>query len=150
MPGRIDSIEAMLRAHLGSELLGRCPELVYTVNQVLVRFGRTDASLTTLWRQLDSALFNAIYLGTGHTMVVVLDDGQRARITSEHIRDLSDRLLALAYAHMEATPSLRDALFDFSRDGSFAAMRALVSRFPLDEFERSCIVQVLEENEQTK
>lgn len=148
MPGRLDQIESMLRAQLGGALLARCPEMVYTVNQILVRFGRTDIPLATLWRQLDSALFNAIYLGTGRTMVVTLDDGRRTRISSEHIRDLSDRLLALSYARMDASPSLQDALFDFSREGSFAAMRALVARFPLDEFERSCIVQVLEENGQ--
>lgn len=148
MPGRLDQIESMLRAQLGGALLARCPEMVYTVNQILVRFGRTDIPLATLWRQLDSALFNAIYLGTGRTMVVTLDDGRRTRISSEHIRDLSDRLLALSYARMDASPSLQDALFDFSREGSFAAMRALVARFPLDEFERSCIVQVLDENGQ--
>lgn len=148
MPGRLDQIESMLRAKLGGALLARCPEMVYTVNQILVRFGRTDIPLATLWRQLDSALFNAIYLGTGRTMVVTLDDGRRARISSELIRDLSDRLLALSYARMDVSPSLQDALFDFSREGSFAAMRALVARFPLDEFERSCIVQVLEENGQ--
>ncbi|MDO5298644.1 MAG: hypothetical protein Q4F18_04400 [Clostridia bacterium] len=148
MPGRLDQIESMLRTKLGGALLARCPEMVYTVNQILVRFGRTDIPLATLWRQLDSALFNAIYLGTGRTMVVTLDDGRRARISSELIRDLSDRLLALSYARMDVSPSLQDALFDFSREGSFAAMRALVARFPLDEFERSCIVQVLEENGQ--
>lgn len=148
MPGRLDQIESMLRTKLGGALLARCPEMVYTINQILVRFGRTDIPLATLWRQLDSALFNAIYLGTGRTMVVTLDDGRRARISSELIRDLSDRLLALSYARMDVSPSLQDALFDFSREGSFAAMRALVARFPLDEFERSCIVQVLEENGQ--
>ena len=44
--------------------------------------------------------------------------------------------------------SLQDALYDFAREGSFAAMRELVRRFPMDDFERSCYVQVLTENEQ--
>ena len=81
-------------------------------------------------------------------MVVTLDDGRRTRIRGELIRDLADRLLALAYAKLPVSDFLQDALFDFSRDGSFAAMRELVRRFPMDEFERGCYVQVLRENEQ--
>ena len=132
MPGRLDQIESMLRAHLGGALLSRCPELVYAVNQSLVRFGRTGATLPQLWKQIDSAIFNAVYTGTDKTMVVTLDDGRRTRIRGE----------------LPVSDSLQDALFDFSRDGSFAAMRELVSRFPMDEFERSCYVQVLTENHQ--
>ena len=148
MPGRLDQIESMLRAHFGGALLSRCPELVYAVNQSIVRFGRTGATLPQLWKQIDSALFNAVYTGTDKTMVVTLDDGRRTRIRGELIRDLADRLLALAYAKLPVSDSLQDALFDFSRDGSFAAMRELVRRFPMDEFERSCYVQVLSENHQ--
>lgn len=148
MPGRLDRIESMLRVHLGSALLSRCPDLVYAVNQSIVRFGRTDATLAILWRQIDSVIFNAVYTGTGKTMVVTLDNGQRARVKSELIRDLADRLLSLAYERLPVNEALQDALFDFSREGSFAAMRELVRRFPMDEFERSCYVQVLEENHQ--
>ena len=148
MPGRLDQIESMLRAHFGGALLSRCPELVYAVNQSIVRFGRTGATLPQLWKQIDSALFNAVYTGTDKTMVVTLDDGRRTRIRGELIRDLADRLLALAYAKLPVSDSLQDVLFDFSRDGSFAAMRELVRRFPMDEFERSCYVQVLSENHQ--
>ena len=148
MAGRLDSIEALLRARLGSELTARCPELTYAVNQLLVRFMRTDATLAVLWRQIDSAVFNAVYTGTGKTMVVTGDDGARRRVTSEQIRDLADRLLALSYEKLPVSPPLQDALFDFAREGSFAAMRELVRRFPMDEFERSCYVQVLSENHQ--
>ena len=148
MPGRLDQIESMLRAHLGGALLSRCPELVYAVNQSIVRFGRTNATLSILWRQIDSAIFNAVYTGTDRTMVVTLDNGRRMRIRSELIRDLADRLLALGYGSMPVSPALQGALNDFSREGSFAAMRELVRRFPMDEFERSCYVQVLEENHQ--
>lgn len=148
MPGRLDQIESMLRAHLGGALLSRCPELVYAVNQSIVRFGRTNATLSQLLMQIDSAIFNAVYTGTDKTMVVTLDDGRRARIRGELIRDLADRLLALSYANLPVSDALQDALFDFSREGSFAAMRELVQRFPMDEFERSCYVQVLEENHQ--
>ena len=81
-------------------------------------------------------------------MVVTLDDGRRTRIRGELIRDLADRLLALSYANLPVSDALQDALFDFSREGSFAAMRELVQRFPMDEFERSCYTQVLEENHQ--
>lgn len=150
MPGRLDYIEFMLRAHLGSALLSRCPELVYTVNQSLVRFGRTNATLNVLWRQIDSAIFNAVYTGTDKTMVVTLDNGRRMRIRSELIRDLADRLLAFAYERLPVSPSLQGTLNDFAREGSYAAMRELVRRFPMDEFERSCYVQVLEENHQTQ
>ncbi len=148
MSGRLDQIESMLRAHLGSALLLRCPELQYAVNQSIVRFGRTDATLATLWRQIDSAVFNAVYTGTDKTMVVTLDNGKRARVRSELIRDLADRLLALGYERLPVSPSLQDALCDCAREGSFAAMRELVRRFPMDEFERSCYEQVLRENNQ--
>lgn len=148
MAGRLDHIETLLRAHLGSELTARCPELTYAVNQLLVRYMRTDATLPLLWRQIDSAVFNAVYTGTGKTMVVTMDDGAHRRVTSEQIRELADRLLALAYENLPVSPSIQDALFDFAREGSFAAMRELVRRFPMDEFERSCYVQVLRENEQ--
>ena len=49
MAGRLDHIETLLRAHLGSELTARCPELTYAVNQLLVRSGREEqAMLMTL------------------------------------------------------------------------------------------------------
>ena len=148
MPGRLDQIESMLRAHLGGAFVSRCPELVYTINQSLVRFGRTDATLSVLWRQLDSAIFTAVYTGKEKTMVVMLDNHRRMRVRSELISDLADRLLALADEHLPASPSLRDALFDFAREGSYAAMRELVRRFEMDEFERSCYEQVLREKHQ--
>lgn len=148
MPGRLDQIEAMLRPHLGGALLARLPELIYSVNAILVRFGHTAEPLPALWRRLDSTLFNAIYLGTERTMVVLLDDGQAARVTAEQITDLADRLLALTYSRRHPDAVLQDALFDLSREGSYAAMRELAARYPLDEFERNCILQVLEENHQ--
>lgn len=149
MSGRLEQIESMLAEHWGHALLADSPEMVYAVNEILVRFGRTGDTLSVLWRKLDSMLFNAVYTATHRTMIVVLDDGRRMRVTGEQIRDLSDRLLALSYARMNVSPSLQDALYDFSRDGSFAAMRELARRFPLDEMERACIEQVLEENNQT-
>lgn len=148
MPGRLDQIESMLRARLGGALLERCPELVYAINQSLVRFGRTDLALSVLWRQIDSTLFNAVYTGTDRSMVVTLENGARMRVTSDMISDLADRLLSLAYRSLPVTDALRDALCDFAREGSYAAMRELVRRFPMDEFERGCYVQVLEENGQ--
>ena len=148
MAGKLDRIESMLRTALGDELLTRCPELVYTINQSVVRFMRTSATLPELWKQIDSALFNAVYTGTGGTMVVTLGDGRRTRIMAEQIRDLSDRLLAVAYDNLPVSPSVQDALFDFSREGSFAAMRELVRRFPMDEFDRAYYTQVLSENGQ--
>ena len=148
MAGKLDRIESMLRTALGDTLLARCPELVYTVNQSVVRFMRTSATLPELLNQIDSALFNAVYTGTGGTMVVTLDGGRRTRIMAEQIRDLSDRLLAVAYENLPVSPSVQDALFDFSREGSFAAMRELVRRFPMDEFDRAYYTQVLSENGQ--
>ena len=150
MASKLDRIEAMLRTALGNELLARCPELVYTINQSVVRFMRTSATLPELWKQIDSSLFNAVYTGTGGTMVVAMDDGGRRRVTAEQIRDLSDRLLAVAYDNLPVSPSVQDAQFDFSREGSFAAMRELVRRFPMDEFDRAYYVQVLTENGQLK
>ena len=150
MAGRLDQIESMLRAQLGNALLERCPDLIYVVNQSLVRFGRTDATLSVLWRQIDSALFNAVYTGTDRSMVVITDEGVRMRVKSDQIREIADRLLALAYQSLPVSESLQDALYDFALEGSFAAMRELVRRFPMDDFERSCYVQVLTENEQTE
>lgn len=148
MAGRLDQIENLLRPHVGSALLGRCPELIYSINQILVRFMRTDATLPVLLTQMDSLLFNTIYLGTDRSMVVLLDNGARMRVTSDAIRDLADRALALAYTGKEANSLLQDILFDFAREGSYAAMRELLARFPLDEFDRGWLTQVLKENNQ--
>ena len=150
MAGKIDQIEAMLRMALGEELLARCPDLSYTVNQSLVRFMRTDLSLPALLGQIDSAVFNAVFTGTDGTMVVTLFGNRRIRITSAFISDLADRLLALAYCSLPVSPAVQDALYDFSREGSFAAMRELVRRFPIDEEERAYYMQVLRENGQEK
>jgi len=148
--GKIDQIENMLRMTLGEELLSRCPDLSYTVNQSLVRFMRTGATLPQLAAQIDSAVFNAVYTGTNGTMVLTLKDGRRVRITAAFISDLADRLLSLAYCSLPASPSVQDALYDFSREGSFAAMRELVRRFPMDEQERAYYMQVLRENGQER
>ena len=148
MPGRLDQIEGLLRPVLGGALLARCPDLVYSVNGLLVRFGRTQETLSQLLSRLDSLLFNTVYLGTDRSMVVQLQDGSRARVTSDAIHDLADRLLALAYAGKRPDAVLQDALFDFAREGSYAAMRELLARYPLDGFDRAWIEQVLRENGQ--
>ena len=150
MAGKIDQIEAMLNMALGEELISRCPDLAYAVNQSLVRFMRTGATLPMLLSQIDSAVFNAVYTGTGGTMVVTLAGGRRVRITAAFISDLADRLLSLAYCALPVSPSVQDALYDFSREGSFAAMRELVRRFPMDEQERAYYMQVLRENGQER
>ena len=137
-------------ARLGSALLASCPELVYSVSGILFRFLRTSDSLSALWRQLDSTLFNTVFQATGGRMRVTLDDGRSILATGEMLRDLADRLLALAYRRMDVSPTLTDALYDLSRAGSFAAMRELVSRFPMDENERAWIIQMLRENGQTE
>lgn len=148
MAGRLDQIEQLLKPYIGSALLARCPELIYSVNQILVRFLRTDSTLSALLTQMDSLLFNTVYIGTDRSMVVRLDDGSRRRITSDGIRDLADRALALAYAGKPANSLLQDLLFDFAREGSYAAMRELLARFPLDSFDRGWLTQVLTENNQ--
>lgn len=150
MAGKIDQIENMLRMTLGEDLLSRCPDLSYTVNQSLVRFMRTGATLSQLAAQIDSAVFNAVYTGTDGTMVVTLAGGRRVRFTAAFISDLADRLLSLAYCSLPVSPSVQDALYDFSREGSFAAMRELVRRFPMDEQERAYYMQVLRENGQER
>lgn len=148
MAGRLDQIERLLRPRLGGALLMRCPELIYSVNGLLVRFGRAPDTLAQLFRGLDSLLFNTIYLGTDRSMVVVLDDGTRSRVTSDAIDDLADRLLALCYTGRRPDAILQDALFDFAREGSYAAMRELLARYPIDAFDREWITQVLRENGQ--
>ena len=132
MPGRLDQIEGMLKTNLGSALLAACPDLVYTVSGILYRFLRKPDSLPALWVQVDSALFNTVFQATGGKMRVTLDDGRSILATGEMLRDLADRLLALAYRRMDVSPTLTDALYDLSRAGSYAAMRELVSRFPMD------------------
>jgi len=148
--GKIDRIEAMLRMTLGEAFLLRCPDLPYAVNQSLVRFMRTGATLPELAAQIDSAMFNAVYTATDGTMVLTLRDGRRVRLTAAFISDLADRLLALAYDTLPVSPSVQDALYDFSREGSFAAMRELVRRFPMDDQERAYYMQVLRENGQER
>ena len=148
MSGRLDRTQELLRARLGSQLLSAQPELPFTVNELTMRFLRAQDAPGALWRRIDSVIFNAVFTATDRTMLVRLDDGRSARVTSEGIRDLSDRLLALSYEQKTPSPALRDALFDLSREGSFAAMRQLLSRFELDASERAYIEQILSENEQ--
>ena len=81
-------------------------------------------------------------------MLVLAKDGRRVRVTTDQVRDLADRLLALVYEDAPVTPQMQDMLFDFSREGSFSAMRVLAKRYPLDEFEREYLIRVLEENHQ--
>lgn len=150
MAGRLDQIESMLRARLGPELLSRCPDLMYSVNHVLVRFGYTPEPLSKLLDQLDSTLFNAVFTATGRSMVVTMPGGRRVRVTEDDLRDLADRLLALAYQAKPVSDALAEALFDFSRAGSFAAMRELLARFKLDEQDREFYTRVLAENGQTE
>ena len=115
MPGRLDQIESMLKARLGSALLASCPELVYSVSGILFRFLRTSDSLSALWRQLDSTLFNTVFQATGGRMRVTLDDGRSILATGEMLRDLADRLLALAYRRMDVPDADGRALRPFPR-----------------------------------
>jgi len=145
----LDRIEQMLKRQLGDAFLARCPALPYETNAILMRFGRSEAPLPLLHKQLDSLLFNTIYTGTEKSMTVQLGDGKSKRITVDDISDFADRLLALAYQSKEANSVLQDALFDFARnEGSYAAMRELLARFPLDPFDRTWLTQVLTENNQ--
>jgi len=146
---RLDQIEQMLLMQLGPEFMARCPALTYEVNAILVRFPRSGEALSALHKALDSLLFNTIYTGTEKSMTVQLGDGKSKRITVDDISDFADRLLALAYQSKEANSVLQDALFDFARnEGSYAAMRELLARFPLDPFDRTWLTQVLTENNQ--
>ena len=146
MASRLDSIEQILHASLGGQLLQAAPDLVYQVSRVLMRWGRTDDAPADLWRQLDSLLFNTIYLVSGRTMTLPNEAGTLIRVTTDGIRDIADRLLSLCYRDKKPDPLLKDALFDLSRNGSYAAMRELAERYPLDEDERSFILRVLGEN----
>lgn len=148
MAVRVDQVESMLRAHLGAAFVSRCPALTYEVNAILVRFGRTQDTLPKLYAEIDSLLFNTIYLATEKSMTVWLSEDRSVRITSDGIRDLADRLLALAYRGKDANSLLQDTLFDFAREGSYAAMRELLERFELDAFDRAWLTQVLAENNQ--
>ena len=138
--GRLSSIETLLRGALGDEVVNASPDLVYGASRVLFRFDRTDAP-DAVWNALDSLLFNAVYAATGGTMML---RGQRVRAAD--LREMADRLLCLAYRDREPEPALKDALFDLARAGSFAAMRELVRRYPLEEDERAFLIRVLGEN----
>ena len=149
MGRQLRRIETMLAEALGQALVERCPGLVYGVSEIISRFRTTPDTLDTLLRAMDSLLFNAVYVGTERKMTVPDGQSRSRRVTSGEIRELADRLLSLAYEKLPVSPSLQDDLFDFSRQsGSFAAMRALLDRFPLDEMERMMIERVLEENGQ--
>ena len=148
MPGKLQKIESALSEQWGSALPAAVPDLVYQISRILTLWGRTDASLPDLWQQLDSLLFNTIYLATERTMTVILDNGQRLRVTTDGIRDMADRLLSFCYQDKQPSPLLKDALFDLARAGSYAAMRELAARYPLDEDERAFILRVLGENDE--
>ena len=150
MAGRLERMEDMLRARLGDELLSRCPDLLYAVNRTALRFGHIEQSPAALWEAIDSTLFNAVYGATQGSMLVRLDDGRTERVSNAQLTDLADRLLATVYDQKAVTSVLQDALFDLSRAGSYAAMRELTARYPLDETERRFLLQVLEENDQAQ
>lgn len=149
MAGRLEQMETMLRAQLGGALLACCPDLTFTVNRIAMRFGHAADTPAALWHTIDSTIFNTVYSATGGTMLVELDGGKTARVTGGQITDLADRLLATVYKSKEVSPALQDTLFDLSREGSFAAMRELLARYPLDGMERRYLAQILSENEQT-
>ena len=150
MAGRLERMEAMLRAQLGDELLERCPDLLYAVNRIALRFGHSAESPAALWHLIDSTLFNTVYTNSQGSMLVRLSGGQAVRVSNGQLTDLADRLLATVYEQKQPTPVLQDILFDLSREGSFAAMRELLARFPLDEMERRYLSQVLKENDQAR
>lgn len=148
MPGRLEQVEHTLHAALAVRCSARVPSWLIRSTSFFSDLCSISDSLALLWQKLDSALFNSVYQATGGKMRVTLDNGEKRLVTSDMLRDLSDRLLALSYARMDVSPTLTDALFDLSREGSFAAMRELVRRFPLDEIDRKWLLQVLEENGQ--
>lgn len=148
MPGRLETIESTLKHHLGSALVSRHADLIYGVNQILVRFLHSRYTLKELRQQMDSLLFNVISEDSFRTMVVVMDDGKRVRLSNDAISEMADRVMSLSYALREPSAEIRDALFDDSREGSFAAMRELAARYPLEPSVREWLLEVLEENDQ--
>ena len=150
MAGRLERMEALLSACMGAKTLAKCPELPFAVSRLAMRFGHTAEPPATLWRLIDSAIFNALYAATDGTMLVRMDDGRARRVSGHLISETADRLLAIAYEQKDCTDELRDALFDLARAGSLCAMRELLSRFALDETERTYLMRVLEENEQAE
>ncbi len=146
--GKLHSIEQEISSRWGSAFLKGSPGLVYDIRALLVRAGHAEESMITLWNQLDSLLFNTLYQFTEQKMVITKDDGTRRLVTSSEVRDLADRLLALSYTDRAPTPLLQDRLYDLSSQESFAAMRDLYQRFPIDENDRQMIYRILEENHQ--
>ena len=111
MVSRLTQIQSMLEDVWGGALQEAAPDLVYQINRILVRFGRTDDTLPALWDQLDSLLFNTVYQVSGREMTLLTPKGS-ARITEDGIRELADRLLSLVYRDRTPDPLLADALFD--------------------------------------
>lgn len=138
-----------LRAALGSELLESCPGLPYDCAALMRRYRHTDDTLIRILDALDALIFKAVFAATQKGMRLKLDDGRVIRITQEQIHALADRLLALRYRRLAPDSVLRDDLFDLSRANSYAAMRDLVERFPMDEDDREFMRRVLAENEET-
>ena len=76
------------------------------------------------------------------------DAGLGGRVLLLREPALFDRLLSFCYQDKQPSPLLKDALFDLARAGSYAAMRELAARYPLDEDERAFILRVLGENDE--
>jgi len=148
MPGRLETIELTLARHLGSAFISRQPDLVYSVNQILVRFLHSRFTLSELHQQMVQLLTDAISADTFRSMVLVLDDGSRVRLSEEELSEIADRVLALSYTLRPTSSEIQDALFDFSREGSFCAMRELAARYPLEPSVREWLLEVLAENDQ--
>ncbi len=149
MSSRLQQISELITCHCGSDFLERNDDIPHQVYRILLKAERKEISYVILWNRLDSLLFNSLYQYTHESMLVPWGSGMR-RVTSNEILDLADRLLSISYAEHPYDPLLQDQLYDLSRNGSFAAMRTLLSRYPLDEDEKQMIAQVLIENQQEK
>ena len=64
MAGRLEQIEDMLKARIGSAFLVAHPEIPYTVHRFLLGHFTKDELLSVIWEKIDSYLFNLIYDGT--------------------------------------------------------------------------------------
>ena len=146
MAGRLEQIEDMLKARIGSAFLVAHPEIPYTVHRFLLGHFTKDELLSVIWEKIDSYLFNLIYDGTAKSMRLCLDDGTSIRITEDSITSLADHLVSLLYLTEAPSSEWQAALYDLSRSGSFCAMQELLSRYPLTKEERDIFIRILSEN----
>ena len=129
VPVRTAQVREVLAPFLGVDTPA-CAAAAEQAAEVLRRFTPYQQPLEELTRQLNDALFGALYACLGPRMTLSFSDGRQVRIRMADIPDLSDSVLGLLIESLPPSQSTLDLLRDYAmRETSLSALRALLTRF---------------------